>query len=347
MLKSFLYRLDFLKTFLLVLFLSKQKKSIKNFKNIFIVFSAGAGDFVMFLPTFIEIKKRFKAANVKLIIDRAVSYSIANIFHQKEDIILFDDKNNLTDADLLIFAYGYNKINYSILKSNKNACFIGFACDNKIRSNCVKTDLTDHSYDNHIFSNFKIANLLFGDDIKLKYPSYPKKKSIVDSNNYIVVNPKSKGFSRNWPVEFYVDLIKKIINVKNIKIILVGGPEDVLSSNIIEKSVNNNLLLNLTGKITLEETFYVVNSSKILITGDSGIMHFGFLTNCYTIALFGPTNPSNYLINNNNKKIISLNKNFCKYGVISKKCNCNKIESCNFIKMIKPKEVFDNLKNKL
>ena len=127
----------------------------------------------------------------------------------------------------------------------------------------------------------------------------------------------------------------------------MGGPEDILSSNIIEKSINNNLLLNLTGKITLEETFYVVNSSKILITGDSGIMHFGFLTNCYTIALFGPTNPSNYLINNNNKKIISFNKNFCKYGVISKKCNCNKIESCDFIKMIKPKEVFENLKNKL
>lgn len=347
MIKSFRYRFDFLKTFLLVLYLSKQKKYIKNSKNIFIVFSAGAGDFIMFSPTFIAIKKRFKDANIKLIIDRAVSYSIANIFHQKEDIILFNDTTNLTNADLLIFAYGYNKINYSILKSNRNACFIGFACDNKIRSNFVKTDPTDHSYDNHIFSNFKIANLLFGDDIRLKYPSYPKKNSIVETKNYIVVNPKSKGFSRNWPVEFYVDLIKKIIDVKNIQIILVGGPEDILSSNIIEKSVNNNLILNLTGKITLKETFYVVNSSKILITGDSGIMHFGFLTNCYTIALFGPTNPSNYLINNNNKKIISLNKIFCKYGVISKKCNCTKKQSCDFMKMIKPNLVFKSIYDKI
>ncbi|MDY0185553.1 MAG: glycosyltransferase family 9 protein, partial [Desulfuromonadaceae bacterium] len=45
---------------------------------------------------------------------------------------------------------------------------------------------------------------------------------------------------------------------------------------------------NLAGKTTIKQTAAVLKRAKLLVSGDSGVMHLGIAVGCPTVALFGP-----------------------------------------------------------
>jgi len=49
---------------------------------------------------------------------------------------------------------------------------------------------------------------------------------------------------------------------------------------------------NLVNKLSIEELFWVIKQSDVLITADSGPMHIGFAVGTPTVALFGPVKPA-------------------------------------------------------
>ena len=48
---------------------------------------------------------------------------------------------------------------------------------------------------------------------------------------------------------------------------------------------------NISGKLTLKETSYLLSKAKFIICGDTGPMHIAVAVNCPVIALFGGSNP--------------------------------------------------------
>lgn len=116
------------------------------------------------------------------------------------------------------------------------------------------------------------------------------------SNKLIIVNPNaSKLISiRKWPLDYYVDLIKKLIDDENIYVVIIGTAPEKEDAQYICNRIKSKRVLDLTGKTSLNELIHLFNIGDMLITNDSGPAHFASLTNIHIAVFFGPETPSLY-----------------------------------------------------
>lgn len=315
-----------------------------DFSSVVLVVNGGMGDFIMCTPLIFNLS--LKNIKVYIKIERDVTREIASCFDKKY-FSLINVRNVKTD--LLIFSLGCNPNNFNMILNNLSIKSIGFVNSNKIKSNFLNFNSNDFSFENHIFSNLQILKFLNFSNLNYSYlPIKVIKNEQHSPIKKFSINLSSKGFVRNWPLDNYSLLINMLINKYNeAKIFLIGGIDDFYVAETIVLKNSKASVYNLCGKLKLSETIEIINNSDFLIAGDSGIMHIGFLTDIKTIALFGPTNFQNYILNYSNKILLSKNTSYCKYGVFNKTCSCNQFDSCSFLKDISSVEVFDEIEKNI
>lgn len=112
---------------------------------------------------------------------------------------------------------------------------------------------------------------------------------------------------RRWPLEYYQELIGRLLKDPRIFVVLVGtGPERSFSRDNAEGRI-----INLIGKTDARELFALLNTSNILVSHDSGIVHIAALTGIPVVALFGPETPDVFGPLNNGQGIILYKKFPC------------------------------------
>ena len=135
--------------------------------------------------------------------------------------------------------------------------------------------------------------------------------------------------SREWPLERFSQLADRLlernknskINVNHFnKIIFVGGnaEREMIEKVISKMKKHREKAVNLAGKTSLKELFYIISKCKIFISNDTGPMHIAAAQGCGTIGLFGPNTPvlwSPYGRNKNGKNNIAIFKGpaVCEY----------------------------------
>jgi ADP-heptose:LPS heptosyltransferase len=72
---------------------------------------------------------------------------------------------------------------------------------------------------------------------------------------------------------------------EGVQIVVVGGREDVGSGEAITAG---NRGLSLAGKTSLAETAGVIQQSRLVVSGDSGVLHVAVGLDVPTVSLFGP-----------------------------------------------------------
>lgn len=153
---------------------------------------------------------------------------------------------------------------------------------------------------------FNFKNEIF-DNIYLKL----KKFNISKNDKLILINPDAGALPlRGWPIKYYKELISKLENeYPDYKILITGAPSSYTLSKLLCKDVNNTY--NFCGETkNITEFLHLMEISTLLITQDSGPVHFASLTNIKLIALFGPETTLRYgPINSNNKDTIVISKN--------------------------------------
>lgn len=111
-----------------------------------------------------------------------------------------------------------------------------------------------------------------------------KTKSLLASfnlTNYLVIVPSAAYVLKRWPMSHWKKLIEQN---KDKKIVVLAGPSDTFTS---ELDIYSNVV-NLTGKTSLLESAAIINKAKIIITNDTGMLHFSEQLGKKTIALMGP-----------------------------------------------------------
>jgi heptosyltransferase II len=126
---------------------------------------------------------------------------------------------------------------------------------------------------------------------------YPQNNS--KNNNQIIIGIGSSGPTKKWPIENYIELIKKI-NDKNIKFYLAGGNNEIENqiANKIINEIKENRIESLCS-LSIEEIMPIINSSKLYVGNDTGFMHLSAGLNIPAIGLFGDT-PLSYAKYNKN-----------------------------------------------
>ena len=159
----------------------------------------------------------------------------------------------------------------------------------------------------------------------------------------IVIAPGAAHYTKQYPVNYYKKLVKLINNDFNVTFILVGDKKDrTLSSKIKEHSQAQ--IHDLCGSTSILQLAVIIKQADLFISGDSGPMHMAAALNRPQIAIFGSTHPIlGFSPVNDKAKIVQTD-------LSCRPCSIHGLEKCpqkhlNCMNMIKPKEIFNIVKN--
>jgi len=104
------------------------------------------------------------------------------------------------------------------------------------------------------------------------------------------INPGGDRANRRWDVANYAVVAGRIAEQYGARIILFGGPGEENIAESIQQRVKQEVV-NLAGKLTLNELTYIISRLDLLITNDSGPMHIAAAVSTPQVAVFGPEDP--------------------------------------------------------
>ncbi len=128
--------------------------------------------------------------------------------------------------------------------------------------------------------------------IKLK----KENKNIISARYIILLNPNSSELIpiRRWPLENYVRLTRMLLRNAGTYVVITGIDTEIKDADTICKTVDSPNCINFAGKTTFSELMTLYTVADILITNDSGPVHFSTMTNINTFVFFGPETPRLY-----------------------------------------------------
>ena len=145
------------------------------------------------------------------------------------------------------------------------------------------------------------------------------------------------------PKKLSAKQITQVVSKLKIPVVLLGGNNDLHIAEEIINNVECKSVYNFCGKLSVQESSYLIKKSKMLLTNDTGMMHIASALKMPIISFWGCTKPSlgftPYMTDPSSIKIISKRSakpcskhgRHCKYG----KNGC--------IKEIDPQLIYDSV----
>lgn len=160
----------------------------------------------------------------------------------------------------------------------------------------------------------------------------------IDRNDFLVgINPGGNWSPKRWPKEYWGQLSDILISKFGAKLIITGGPSDVLLANEIRTLMKEKPII--ACGFNLKQSGALFKRLDLFITGDTGPLHIAnSLGTKRIIALFGPTSP--YITGPYPaKNVIILSKDVgCKIPCYVANCKNNRC-----MKAIAPEEVIGEI----
>ncbi len=118
-----------------------------------------------------------------------------------------------------------------------------------------------------------------------------------EQSDFIINNQKVSAFvigaahaTKRLPIEKISSICNKITKEKNHIIILLGGPNDIDRSIEILNNINGKVI-NLCGKLNLNQSASIIEQVDEVITHDTGLMHIAAAFQKKIISVWGNTIP--------------------------------------------------------
>lgn len=104
----------------------------------------------------------------------------------------------------------------------------------------------------------------------------------------------TKAF-RDWPIEHFLELAKKVLQQHpNAHFLLFGGPDDTQRTSWLQKQLSEHSTL-FAGKLTLRQTAALMNQLDAYVGVDTGPTHIMGALHRPMVAMYHPTSPSTVL----------------------------------------------------
>jgi len=121
--------------------------------------------------------------------------------------------------------------------------------------------------------------------------------ALADCSYLICVNINSGALCllRRWPLEYFTDLISRLVLDSRVGIVLIGSPdEESYVAELVTRLPDSPRLVNVCGMTPLEDLIGLFANCDLLITNDSGPLHLAYILDLPTISFFGPETPRLY-----------------------------------------------------
>ena len=265
--------------------------------HIVIFHPAAIGDSMLATPVATTLRKNFPDTKItswshesleSILLDFCPAIDKFQAYNKKASLIslirtlralkpdLFVDLSNSTRGKIMGFCSGAKALTYRKQKNDNDSTL--HAVDNfiaTIQEICV--DRPDNYFPTLHLDEARIDGL--------------KKYALAyGTRTYIGIVPGVGNLRphRGWPLKNWLKLINHFAPMTNIECILIGGPE--------EKEIGEKLkaeapgaVVDLCGKISLEDTAAVLKICSLVISCDTGPAHIARAVGTQVVGLYGPT----------------------------------------------------------
>ena len=276
-----------------------------KYYKILVIQTAFIGDVILITPLIKALKDKYTNSLIDvMVIPKCAEILYNNPYINK--IHVFDKKNmNFIDFYKFILMIKLEKYDISISPhSSLRSALIPFLANIKHRigfkrylQKYLLTKSVLHKKNIHkIKKNLALINADNLDYNSMLFPvqeNQNKINNILDSlvlkKHIVVVAPGSVWFTKKWPIEKYIELIKKLI-LHDCFIILIGAKDEVVSCNHIVNSFNDSdPIISVAGDCTILDSAALIQKADLVISNDSGALHIANAVDTTVYAFFGPT----------------------------------------------------------
>lgn len=276
----------------------------EEFKKILIIQTAFLGDVILATPLVEKLRKHYPKAQIDFLVKKG-NESLLNNNPILTNVLVFEKKNKLKNLFKIISSIRAN--NYDLLVNLHrfgSSGIISFLSGAKYKIGFDKnpfafcyTQKVSHTIGDNtheVTRNLSLIEALTDNKPerpKLYYSKEDEQKVLPYKNTpYLCIAPASVWFTKQFPEDQWVELIKKIND--RYKIYLLGGPGDsALCDAIIRKSETKNIE-SLAGKLSLLQSCALMKNAVLNYVNDSGPLHLASSVNANVCAIFCSTVPS-------------------------------------------------------
>ena len=117
----------------------------------------------------------------------------------------------------------------------------------------------------------------------------------LDGKRLVLLNANASDIVplRKWPLERFAEVGQRLLQECNdVGIILTGTPAEQNMCTQLAEQLDSRRVLSLAGQTTFPELLTLYTLGTLLVTNDSGPVHFASSTNIPILALYGPEHPA-------------------------------------------------------
>lgn len=335
--------------------------NIPNHASILICRTDHIGDVILNIPVLKTIKEKFPKQRIIFL---ATSYTmpILKYIPYIDDILLYDEISKLSidkqkeilqshqvhtaivfypDKDVVKMLYAA-KIPIRIATSHR--WYTLLYCNKLVHFSRKNSDLHEAQLNFKLLKPLGIIHIPSFDDLVHYYslkpiPSLSSSLSqYLDKNKFkVILHPKSRGSAREWGIDNYIQLIKKL-DLSKFQVIITGTKHEAASLEKIFLECPD--VCNMVGQTTLDELISLIHSCDAFVSASTGTLHIAAILGKHSIGLFPsirPMHAGRWAPIGKHTYIYHLQKdcNLCKY----------KPEHCSCIQSISPDSIAQLLTN--
>lgn len=322
-----------------------------EYRNILLIKMSSLGDILHTLPFAAALRKRYPKAKITWLVHPQFAGFVPD--PPVIDEVLYFDKvkfNKLGFSDKLKYFCEMRSLLHSkhfdlvidmqgLFKSAVLAAISG--CDNRIGycemregSGFISKAIGgSHSKDHVIERYLDVARYLGAkveslDDVEFPMPDLSTETASVQhklqeagwqGGDYVVIVPGARWWTKEWPVEHYIELAKKL-TADGTAVVLAGGPDDAVKGQKIAEGTASSLVIDLTGQTSLRELAALIKGCSFYISADTGPLHFAAALKKPLVAMYGPTKADRTGPYGSKNSTVLLSPAKCA-GCLKKKCD--------------------------
>ena len=263
-----------------------------DIKKILVIRLSSFGDIILSFPLIKKLKEIFPGSEIHFL--------TKNNYREAVELNPYLDKIILYEGSLINTRSTIKKENYDLIidiHKNIRSIFVGFLNAGKVKhytkENFKKFMLVKFKLNlfKEVIPVYKKYMLTVSKFIKKSGTEYSNTELIFDrerlyKDDYVLVSPSSRHFTKTFPVIKFITYINTQTNKKFI-ITGDGSDTDMIICRLIEANCSN--VINLCGKLNINELANVIYYSEFVICNDSAILHLAEALGKKVIAIFGST----------------------------------------------------------
>ena len=279
-------------------------------KTVIISRTDSIGDVLLTLPIIAWLKDKFPTVKI-IFLGKGYTRPIVEMYDLVDEYVDWNDFINVPkaekvesfralNADVIIHVFP-NKEIASLAKKAKISLRVGtshrayhlLTCNARLNFTRKNSNLHEAQLNHELIKPFGLKEIPSLEEIiettqHFKVPKVELPTFLKELPEFTILHPKSQGSAKEWPIEKYMKLAKRLADKG--EIVLFTGT-DGEGAQIRGHFPSHKNIIDTTGKLSLEQLLVLISQSRNLVACSTGPLHIAGYYGVNTVGLYSPKRP--------------------------------------------------------